>query len=1330
MQFPSRLVPFLVGCALTLLVSCTAYTPKTNTPTPSPSAIPSAAPTPTAMPLSLPQAVDLGMLGKGMARSIVWAPGSRLLAVTSPMGVYLYDPETWQVVQEIPLDAFENKYIQWLTFSGDGKSLIVTTGYPASFWRYDLPGGPFTPWFEEISLSPQSAPVFSPDGSIFAVLNQVCVEKENGGEDCFVYLELRHSLNGELRYRLEQTDPTREKTINTFVFSPDGSQLAAAHNDNCLRVWDTTGGELLHEFVHESNVTDIAYSPTGRVLASASKDATVRFWDTQNGKSLFVLRGFSQGLQKVAYLEDGKKLLVGQLSGNIFREYILDEGELPAKASEIVMEIGENYPEYFAADGVVTVKAETSPDAHTMAVLLNNTVQIWDLGVGRHILSLPGYTSYVSALAFSPDGSLLALADHNVHLWQVADQQFVATLEVNTPLIQDMVFHPAGKQLAIACDSKKVEIWDVTRRQKVREINADNGVRRLAYSSDGKKLALATWRGVQIWDAEATTLQREFTVGEEFREPLQVAFSADGNQVFYMDFSTSRWGWDIPSGEMLYAIQPPLHTSSGWADLNAHLGVVWNALSPFRFFDPATGRDLYAFASLQADNPAALSPDGRLLVYYKRPAFDLLDASAGNTLLSFDSFNAHTIFFSPDSRFLAAASYDGIIHVWDISALLRHVDAVPRWTATPAPTVSPTPTATPAVIHPLALRPLAPPTPIPGALGPDNAPQMELLGELGLGRANTAAWSPDGKFLAIGGSPGAYLFEIGAVRPVRFLPADEHLVLLAFSPDGRLLAGQMSNSAVQVWDVPSGRSLYTLEDIGCWNQGIEFSPDSGVLSAYCGQTYRWSMDDGQLLSKGEEFTSPSATNPNAALSLQVGMEAARLLDSDTREIVKTFDLPGMAPALARFSPDGKTLLVWFYQFDIAHTGIYYPANNNQSIIQLWNILPGQAPTLRTTLAAGEWNPETFILEAFQGISFTADNQRLATASRDGWIRIWDVSSGELLHTLPGGVKVYFSPDASRLVSLGKTVEIWDIPPEQEPTTTWAIPGFGGYISSLAFTQNGQEVVAGSEGIFRLWQKNDTAFTGDAFVIEAPGAGVTGPMTSSPDGKWLAYSTTTEVLLGENTSNAPTWHILHKFTLPNSTGAHALVFSSDGSQLAASVPGNRVFIVKLGQPEMISVTLAAGIYIAELHFSSDGRLLLGSDHDLPDIPTLYLWDTATGELLRKWKASADLLAFSPDGRMFAACYHQNGERWLFDMNSGKALRGMQGEAYIYGILFSPDGRLLVAAGEKGAEVWDVASGKLLRKIEGNFNNLAFSPDGQLLALSPWNGKIQIWGLPVK
>jgi WD40 repeat protein len=111
-------------------------------------------------------------------------------------------------------------------------------------------------------------------------------------------------------------------------------------------------------------------------------------------------------------------------------------------------------------------------------------------------------------------------------------------------------------------------------------------------------------------------------------------------------------------------------------------------------------------------------------------------------------------------------------------------------------------------------------------------------------------------------------------------------------------------------------------------------------------------------------------------------------------------------------------------------------------VMVWNSSTGAH--LHTLEGHSEW---------VNAMQFSPDGSKLASASRDGKVMVWDASTGAHLQTLEGhssGVKaVQFSPDGSKLASASydKKVMVWD-PRTKSPVQTISV---GGYVSDLAFS---------------------------------------------------------------------------------------------------------------------------------------------------------------------------------------------------------------------------------------------------------------------------------------
>lgn len=1317
---------FLVGIAIALLAAC------------SPSQTPEITDSPANIATSFPplEAIDLGTFGMGAATNMVWSEDGKLLSVESSAGGYVYDTSNWELLASIPTESIGDSRLNQLTFFPDRRRLLFVSGYRRVFWQYDLSTQKVSRVYENIADEPFAASFFSPDGRLLAFGSSICTTAKNN-RVCRQTLNVYNAATGGLIYRLPENGLDKWEDMSVYTFSPDSQRVATGGDDDIVRVWDVASGALIYKLQHESDVYSLSFSPDGSVLVSAGLDAAVRFWDMKNGGSLYNLRGtVDEFYQNAAFIDGGRKLLVNYYDGK-FKEYSLSEHYLPVAPLDLRIETEERLMRQmgqYLPDLVIRI----SPEGKRMALLINGNVQIWDLQTGRKTHSLPEFIREVYAIGFSPDQNLLAVADQNVHLWQIQPKQFVGTLEVNGKQVVDIAFDPDGNQAAFALiGGKSAETWDLTLRRKIRTFAPEcpggdlfySPNAQVAYSPDGSRLAFAGGCVIELADAETGAVLGKFP--NDLGTPAELSFSADGNILILVTVN-GRCAWEIKTGRRLYSIKR-IDDYQASVALGPSLLVSTEWEAPLYFFDPITGKRLYEFPQGEGSNVIALSHDGRLLALDNYSRISLLDATSGKELLSLPFRLPYIIAFSPNGKFLAASSYQEVVHLWDISSAMQFADNSPLQTATPNAALTPTlqPTATPAPT--LALQiPTAPSTPFTSSQM--DVKRMQKLGELGLGRVHTMAWSPDGKLLAVGGYPGVYIFEAGKSQPAQFLPAKSDLLVLQFSPNGRYLVGQITNEAIQIWDVQTGESLHILRNVGCWNQGMKFSEDNELLIADCGDIrYTWLVESGLLVKK--ETQTPKNEPISGHYNLQIGMKNVRLINSGSGEIVKTFEIPGMAPSAARFSPDGRTLAVWHYQYEIARTGVYYPGQELKTILQLWNIFPTQPPTLRAELSTGTWHQDLMILGAFQGLAFSPDSRMLATASGDEKTQVWDVSSGRLLYTLSNGDKIYFSPDDKYLATLDNdSARVWSIS-SGKPLVLWEISGFNRWSFAIAFAKDGKELVSVTDEYYKFFTLTDTGMTTPIRQINLPG--IRGyKLAVSPDGSRLAYNTAEGILIGENNGGDPNWQMLVKFAEPLTYDRDLdLTFSSDGSLLASYDPDDKKQVRDLKTMKVIELEDPAStprVFVSRFLFSPDGTLLFGAYPQTAEPSSMYLWDARTGKLVRQWTTQFYRFAFHPTKSLFVGVDYVAGIMRFFDLRTGNLIKEIRVNPYVQSMAFSPDGRLLALGyedrgdGSGRTEIRDSETLALLKEIPGGTSSLVFSPDGTMLAIGMSDGRIEYWG----
>ena len=259
--------------------------------------------------------------------------------------------------------------------------------------------------------------------------------------------------------------------VFSVVFSPDGTRLASASRDSTVKLWDVaTKAEIATLEGHTWSVNSVVFSPDGTRLASASFDGTVKLWDVASRAEIATLEGHTDLVFSVVFSPDGTRLASASADDTIKLWDVASRAEIATLEGHT----SSVYSVVFSPDG--TRLASASRD---------DTVKLWDVATRENIATLEGHTSSVYSVVFSPDGTRLASAsrDGTVKLWDGASRAEIATLKGHTSQVTSVVFSPDGTQLASASYDDTIKLWDVSPSQLVKIVKISGDEQRGAFGS-------------------------------------------------------------------------------------------------------------------------------------------------------------------------------------------------------------------------------------------------------------------------------------------------------------------------------------------------------------------------------------------------------------------------------------------------------------------------------------------------------------------------------------------------------------------------------------------------------------------------------------------------------------------------------------------------------------------------------------------------------------------------------------------------------------------------------------------------------------------------------
>jgi WD40 repeat protein/tRNA A-37 threonylcarbamoyl transferase component Bud32 len=297
------------------------------------------------------------------------------------------------------------------------------------------------------------------------------------------------------------------------------------------------------------------------------------------------------------------------------------------------------------------------------------------------------------------------------------------------------------------------------------------------------------------------------------------------------------------------------------------------------------------------------------------------------------------------------------------------------------------------------------------------------------------------------------------------------------------------------------------------------------------------------------------------------------------------------------------------------------------------------------------------------VTIHPDEQTLASGSSDKTIKLWNLTTGEILHTFAGRslwfgaghtdriTALLFASDGHTLVSSSDdgTVKFWDVVNQKLLTT---LPGHEWGISAIALSQAGETLAVGSgDGLITLWHRN-------------------------------------------------TQELVERLTR-HQEQISGLILSPNGQTLASSSCDKTIRLWNLRAGQLVNTWKGHADRISAIAVTPDWRTLISGSWD----KTLKLWDLPSGELLKTVAAHADritCLAISPTGQLLASGSEDSSIKlWNLERGFGDRpfihitrLCTLKQTWTVNTLSFSPDGQILASgSADETIKIWGYQSVKV-------------------------------------
>ena len=379
-----------------------------------------------------------------------------------------------------------------------------------------------------------------------------------------------------------------------------------------LRLFDIHSQKEIRTFKgHKKRISSVLITPDGKYIISGSLDKTIRVWNIKNGKNIKTLYGHKGGVNSICLFSNGKYLL---------------------SASK------------------------------------DKTINMWSIKNGKKIKTFSGHFASVNSISITPDEKyfLSASDDERIALWDIKKDKPIGVLHGHSHRVTSISISKDGKYFVSGGLDKKIHLWDFLTGKILKTFKNHKNINTVLISDSSKYIISSGERGVKIWDIVNNKLIE--TIDKNTLNPY--VFKFNKNSILIGD------SYKLISYNIKTKIKKDLLRSLSQTHVVKHIFFrnnykdIISHINNFQFWNLKNGKRKQQYVPITANEGVAISEDRKYLVVADNRLIRLFSVDKNKVIKKFHGHLDHIrdIQISDNGQYIASASQDKIIKIWDIKS--------------------------------------------------------------------------------------------------------------------------------------------------------------------------------------------------------------------------------------------------------------------------------------------------------------------------------------------------------------------------------------------------------------------------------------------------------------------------------------------------------------------------------------------------------------------------------------------------------------------------------------------------------------------------------------